>query len=255
MADAPAAQQTPAQVGGTIIDQSGGVLPGVEVSLTDEQVGVRFSAVTDGVGRFAFGELVPGRYQLDARLPGFAPVSNVMTLTSGANLQRRITLPVGTLQETITVACSGPQAATFVARAHSAPSRATAREWLFDGEAPLALLRRAWTQAPAAAQVVAKPVRVGGQIKAPRKLKDAYPQCPAAMVPAGGITIVLSGRIGVDGYVNDVAPVINAGDNAIAQSAFLEAAMDAVRQWHFSTTLLNNSPTDVNLTTTIRFDR
>jgi outer membrane biosynthesis protein TonB len=36
---------------------------------------------------------------------------------------------------------------------------------------------------------------------------------------------------------------------------FIEAAMEAVRQWAFTPTLLNGQPVDVNLTATIRFDR
>jgi beta-lactamase regulating signal transducer with metallopeptidase domain len=255
---AGAPQAPPATLTGTVFDQTGAVLPGVELSMTDTQAGVRFSARTDGSGRFAFRDLVPGRYQLDAGIPGFATVSNVVTLAAGAILQRSIKLPLGTLRESLTVRCSGAQAASGFARAHVAVSRAHAREWLFGGEPPLARLRRGWNDAAAAspaAQASGMPIRVGGVIKVPRKIKDVYPQCPSSLLPADGSTIVLIARIGPDGYVKDVKPVPGGGDNATAQPEFVEAAAEAVRQWVYTPTLLNNSPVDVEFTTTIRFDR
>ena len=231
------AQQEPATMAGTMIDLSGAVLPGVQLTLTDTQFGVRFTRVSDGNGAFAFPDLQPGRYELEARLPGFATVNNLMTITAGARVQRRITLPLGSLEETITVVCSGgPQA---MAAVPFVPVQARgARGGLDQG----------------AGRASGGPIRVGGQIKAPRMLSNVKPICPRGILPDRDTVITLIGRIGVDGYMNDVKYVPNEKEPA-PPSEFVESALEAARQWTYTATLLNNEPVDVNVRITVLYSR
>src|SRR5205809_3105606 len=63
--------QATAQIAGTVRDQSGAVLPGVEVTVTQIQTGVARSAVTNETGSYVLSNLPIGPYRLEAGLPGF----------------------------------------------------------------------------------------------------------------------------------------------------------------------------------------
>src|SRR5262245_55730730 len=63
--------QATAQISGTVKDQTGAVLPGVEVAVTQTDTGIARSAVTNETGSYVFPNLVTGPYKLEAALPGF----------------------------------------------------------------------------------------------------------------------------------------------------------------------------------------
>jgi protein TonB len=91
------------------------------------------------------------------------------------------------------------------------------------------------------------PVRVGGKISEPRKLKNVPPVYPevAKQARVQG-TVVLEATIDPSGRVDDVRvlrgiPLLN------------DAAVDAVRKWVYSPTLLNGSPVPVIMTVTVNF--
>jgi protein TonB len=90
-------------------------------------------------------------------------------------------------------------------------------------------------------------VRVGGQIKEPRKLKNVDPQYPeiAKQARVQGI-VILECTISPQGKVTNVTvlrgiPLLN------------DAAQDAVRQWVYTPTLLNGVPVPVIMTVTVNF--
>src|SRR5438067_10263817 len=63
--------QATAQISGTIRDQSGAVLPGVEVTATQTSTGIARSVVTNETGSYILSSLAIGPYRLEAGLPGF----------------------------------------------------------------------------------------------------------------------------------------------------------------------------------------
>ena len=91
------------------------------------------------------------------------------------------------------------------------------------------------------------PVRVGGNIKAPTKIKDVRPVYPED-AKAAGITgvVILEAVIAPDGRV---------GDARVLRSIPLldDAAIEAVRQWEFTPTLVNGAPVPVIMTVTVNF--
>ena len=91
------------------------------------------------------------------------------------------------------------------------------------------------------------PVRVGGAIRQPQKVREVAPVYPAIAQAARvqGIVIV-EATIGADGHV------VNA---RVLRSVPLldEAALDAVRQWQYTPTLLNGVPVPVIMTVTVQF--
>ena len=67
------AQSATGEVQGTVVDQSGAVLPGVAITNTNTATGATRETVTDASGLFAFPGLPVGPYELTAALQGFAP--------------------------------------------------------------------------------------------------------------------------------------------------------------------------------------
>ena len=220
-------------IAGTVIDSSGASLPGAELTLTDTQAGTAFTARTNASGGFTFSELPPSRYELVVRLPGFAAVSNVLPVAAATTVRRTITLPIGTVQESITVRCGDVPASAGAARAM--------------GSIVASVFPVLSAQEPAAQ------TRVGGQIRPPTKTRDVKPACPAA-VRALETTVRLTGRIGVDGLMNDVKPV-PADAGVEPPTEFVDSALEAVRQWRFTPTQLNNQPVDTTMTVTVTYRR
>jgi protein TonB len=97
------------------------------------------------------------------------------------------------------------------------------------------------------AKAASAAVRVGGKVKAPVKTKDVKPEYPAAAKSAKVQgAVIIEATIGADGKVID-AKVLR------SVSMLDQAALDAVRQWEFSPTLLNGKPVPVKMTVTVNF--
>ena len=207
-----AAQTGPATLGGAIYDATGGVMPGVQVVLegTNE---AKWTATSNATGRFEVPAIYPGKYTLVASVPGFKTLKQQFELRDSRDWDRAITLQVGDLRETITV-------------------------------------RDTRLAAAAAAQPqFGAPVRVGGNIRAPRKLHDVKPVYPVSMRTAGREGVVpIEAIVGLDGTVATVRVV-----SADVHPDFAIAAADAVRQWRFSPTLLNGQPVEVVIVVSVTF--
>ena len=63
--------QATAQIGGTVRDQSGAVLPGVEITATQTETGLVRKTITNETGSYVLSNLALGPYRLEAGLPGF----------------------------------------------------------------------------------------------------------------------------------------------------------------------------------------
>ena len=208
-----AGQAGPAPLSGTIYDVTGGVLPGAEVTLVDANEATSV-ATSDASGRFEFPSIGPGRYVLSFALPGFRVLRHEFELRDARDWDRAFTLQVGELRETVTIRETRVLAAT--------PQPA----------------------------VRPQPIRVGGNIRAPRKELDVRPVYPAAMREAGLTGVVpIEAVIGSDGTVSSVRVL-----SAQVHPDFAIAAVDAVRQWRFTPTLLNGVPVEVVMTVSVRFD-
>ncbi len=92
-----------------------------------------------------------------------------------------------------------------------------------------------------------KTVRVGGDVKEPKKIKDVKPVYPEEAKNAGvqGIVIIET-LIGTDGAIKQAqvlrpVPMLD------------KAALDAVMQWRYTPTLLNGEPVQLVMTVTVTF--
>jgi hypothetical protein len=210
-------------VSGSIVDPSGAALPGVTVVAIDTGRGVRHEVLTNRAGRFEIVGLPEGPYVLEAGVPGFETSDQKLTL-DGQDVNRDITLEVGTLQETIAVTRGG-DTPSFEGQRFGPPRPATC--------------------GPPNTQAATGTVRVGGQIRQPRKLRHVSPIYPEGSVPG---SVRMEAVIGIDGLVQETK-LTNDPPPALAQ-----AAVDAVRQWEFDPTLLNCVAIPVRMTVTVDFN-
>jgi protein TonB len=92
-----------------------------------------------------------------------------------------------------------------------------------------------------------EPVTVGGNIKMPAKLRGSAPVYPA-IAQAAGVqgTVILEALLDDSGRVQNVR---------VLRSIHLldQAAVDAVRTWEYTPTLLNGVPVPVVMTVTVTF--
>ncbi|MDA2924375.1 TonB-dependent receptor [Acidobacteria bacterium AH-259-L09] len=98
------AQRTTGSLGGVVQDETGGVLPGVDVTVSNEATGVVRSAVTTETGFFVVPSLPPGSYTLKIEMPGFRTYEQTnLIVESAQDVRRTFVLQVGQVSETITV--------------------------------------------------------------------------------------------------------------------------------------------------------
>ena len=112
---------------------------------------------------------------------------------------------------------------------------------VLDTAAPLGVLEGGDPQPippplPTAAPATLPPVRVGGEIKRPVKTKDASPDYPQiAVISRVQGVVIIEATIDVDGTVQEA--------RVLRSIPLLDsAALDAVKQWEFTPTLLNGVP-------------
>jgi Carboxypeptidase regulatory-like domain len=56
---------------GSVVDPSGGALPGVTITVTEETTGLVQTVISNDVGRFVLPAMPPGRYTIRTELSGF----------------------------------------------------------------------------------------------------------------------------------------------------------------------------------------
>jgi hypothetical protein len=104
-----AAQSATGSIEGTVVDQSGAVLPGVTVTVTQTQTGLVRSVVTDEQGIFRAPLLPVGAYEMTADLAGFQTrKQGDLRLTIGQVLTLQVEMAVAAVSETVQVGAATP---------------------------------------------------------------------------------------------------------------------------------------------------
>src|SRR5262245_37546227 len=101
---APVWAQATAQISGTAKDQSGAVLPGVEVTATQTDTGIARNTITNEAGAFVMPNLATGPYRVEAALPGFRSfVQTGIVLQVNSNPVFNVVLEIGQVTEQVEV--------------------------------------------------------------------------------------------------------------------------------------------------------
>ena len=218
---------------GSLADPSGRVLPGAAVVLADDANGRKDQVRSDAAGRFEFVGLPPATYRLEVRPLGFRPYREEIAVSG--DVERTLRLAVGTLEETITVIGDGqpeppPDPAAQARRAERNPARRG-------------------TSAEGARHLRGGAANGGRrQHPPPMKIGDTRPRYPEHLRPAGVRgKVTMRATIDREGTVSEVQDIV-------ASHPDLEApAVEAVRDWKFTATLLNCEPIEVEMTVTVNF--
>ena len=100
--------QNEAVITGTVTDSTGGVLPGVTVTATNEATGNTFLGVTDERGVFRIPARV-GNYKITLELQGFQTITRTgLNLLAGNTANLPLQMNPSTVQESVTVTGATP---------------------------------------------------------------------------------------------------------------------------------------------------
>ncbi|MFQ5738943.1 MAG: TonB-dependent receptor domain-containing protein [Acidobacteriota bacterium] len=95
--------QSTSTITGAIMDATGAVIPGAEVTITNVATDEARTVVTTAAGRYRVSNLLPGDYEVKATLTGFKTAVGQVNVTVGQVAHVDLTLEVGAVSEVITV--------------------------------------------------------------------------------------------------------------------------------------------------------
>jgi len=103
------AQTVTGSMSGTVVDTTGQVVPGADITIVHENTGEQRHTVTNDVGDFAFAALVPGPYTIRVGLSGFKPLEGKNNVVAGNSRLAigTVKLEVGEVTETVSVKAQG----------------------------------------------------------------------------------------------------------------------------------------------------
>jgi TonB family protein len=208
------AQNTLGKVSGTVHDPSGAVVPGATITLVNLETRHSIVGHTGEDGAFKFPAIQAGRYELEITKTGFAPTD------SGPDLELK---PSGDLHQDITL-----------------PIGSVTQMVMVQG-------RKSGEKLPSPPSAPRR-IRVGGSVESARVISGVHPDYPASAEKHGiEGTVTLQAVIGTDGHILALSPISG------PDPALIKSAMDAIRQWRYSPTLLNGLPVEIATTIQVTF--
>src|SRR5689334_2555946 len=104
MSGSASAQVLYGTVVGTVLDQSGAVIPNVKITITDKDTGLSRDVMSDEAGRYTIGNLLPSTYELKATTQGFRTLTRTDVEVSVNTVTRAdLKMEVGAIAEQVTV--------------------------------------------------------------------------------------------------------------------------------------------------------
>ncbi len=103
MAAPGSAQTALGTLRGTVLDEQGGALPGVSVTVRQVDTNTVQTTVTGGSGQYFLPNLRPGKYEVASELSGFAPQKQQLDLRVGQDLTVNFAMKVAGVAESVEV--------------------------------------------------------------------------------------------------------------------------------------------------------
>src|SRR5690242_19465989 len=142
--------QATAQISGTARDQSGAVLPGVEITATQTETGITRTAVTNETGSYVLTNLPIGPYKVEATLPGFRTYAQTgIVLEVNSSPVINVALEVGQVTEQVEVQGNATLVETRSAGIGQVVENARILELPLNGRAMIELVALAGASTPA----------------------------------------------------------------------------------------------------------
>jgi len=200
---------------GVVIDPSGARIPGCKVTAKNLDGPNEELTVANAAGEYRFTAIPPGRYALQFATPGFSALKLEAVVNAGQAARVDAAMEIGGVSESVTIRAART------------------------GPAPV----------PPASNGVPQRIRVGGNVKQLKLIRQVRPNYPDELKQLGVEgTVVVRAIIGKDGTVLSPRVVNTEVDPRLA-----EVALDAVRQWLYEPTLLNGQPVEALTTVTLDF--
>src|SRR5713226_844892 len=142
--------QVTAQIIGTVKDQTGAVLPGVDVTVTQTETAATRTAVTNESGSYVLSNLPIGPYKLEAALPGFRTFvqTGIVLQVNGSPVINPV-LAVGQVTEQVEVQANATLVETRTAGVGTVVENARILELPLNGRAVVELVALAGAATPA----------------------------------------------------------------------------------------------------------
>jgi hypothetical protein len=146
----PGRAQATAEISGTVRDQTGAVLPGVDVTAIQTSTGAMRGAVTNETGSYVLANLPIGPYRIEAALPGFRTfVQTGIVLQVGSSPAVNPVLEVGQVTEQVEVQANAAMVETRSAGIGSVVENARILELPLNGRALIELVALSGGATPA----------------------------------------------------------------------------------------------------------
>jgi len=212
------AQNLSGKFTGTIFDVSGAAVPNATIVMTNHKAKTIDMTASGAEGSFSFKALPAGEYDMKVLKVGFEPYrAPQIVLEPNRDLSLNIRLEVEAVTQVVDVPAEGA------------------------------------AQAPASTETSEKSkrtrLRIGGNVEAAKLLKKVQPVYPdAAKASSVEGTVVLHAVIGMDGKPLSLQVMNSQVDPQLAR-----AAIEAVSQWRYASTLLNGEPIEIDTTISVNF--
>ena len=215
-------QSRGASLAGVLEDPTGRRLSLAPVVLIQAGTGRKITQQSNVSGQFVFSDVPAGEYRLEVQQSGFVSDQGTVKLAPGQRLERKVTLQVGSIAETVMA-----QTAWAQADAGPNPQRSPTGPRVVDPCGPSART---------------------GCLTPPGKLVEVRPAYPPAHLKNGvSGRVVVIGRVGTDGRLQALEP------EAGSDPAFTKATLEALRSWKYSPARLSGVPVTCRIVVTAIF--
>ena len=160
-----AAQLTKFDLGGSVTDTTGAMLPGVTVTLQNTDTGLVRTAVTDEKGRYSFNSIPPtGRWTLTVELQGFqTQVRDKLEFQANTKPEVNVQLGVGNVSEVVTVEGASPLVRTRESELSKIMDEKAVSELPTSGRNYLSLLQTSGAVVPTGSSASSTGLSINGQ--------------------------------------------------------------------------------------------
>jgi hypothetical protein len=100
--------RTEGQLSGKVVDPTGAVVAGANLTLSQASTGISLTATTNSSGEYVFATVAPGTYKLTVEAKGFsATVYDEVHVYTGRTTDLNLTLKIGSASQTVEVSATG----------------------------------------------------------------------------------------------------------------------------------------------------
>ncbi len=207
------AQNGQGSLTGVVEDPSGGRVPNCNIVAQNRDGSNRETTTTNAAGEYQFSGIPAGNYDVEFAARGFARAKRSAAVPSAGAARADAHLTLGGLRESLQVTGRRPPAA------------------------------------PQSQALASAPIRIGGNVQAAKLIFHPDPIYSEELRQAGiEGTVTIEAIVGKDGLVQAARAV-----NTDVDVRLVKQALDAVEQWRYQPTLLNNAPVSVTTTIEVHF--